>query len=46
MYTTTLYHHQLSLSAQYNNAWNQRYSIAGFRPMPLANWLIGFRLEL
>jgi vitamin B12 transporter len=46
MYTTTLSQHEVQLNAQYNNIWNEHYSVAGFRPMPGANWLAGFKVHI
>jgi len=46
MYTLPLKDHQLQLTAQCNNVWNQHYSVAGFRPMPGINWLGGLKVTL
>jgi iron complex outermembrane receptor protein len=46
MYSTTIRSRRLQLSLQYNNLWNEQYSVAGFRPMPPANWLAGMQLQL
>lgn len=36
----------LQLNAQLNNVWNEQYSVAGYRPMPGANWLLGIVVHL
>ncbi len=46
MYTVAVHHCPVQLNAQYNNIWNEHYSVAGFRPMPGANWLAGFKIQL
>jgi vitamin B12 transporter len=46
MYTLVINGRVFQLNAQYNNAWNAQYSVAGYRPMPMANWLLGLRLDL
>jgi iron complex outermembrane receptor protein len=45
-YTLPLRRHVLRLNAQYNNIWNTHYSVAGYRPMPGANWQAGFNMVL
>lgn len=45
-YTQPLRRHILRINAQYNNVWNTHYSVAGFRPMPGANWQAGFSISL
>jgi vitamin B12 transporter len=45
-YTLPLRRHVLRLNAQYNNIWNTHYSVAGYRPMPGANWMVGFSMVL
>jgi vitamin B12 transporter len=46
LYDMTLGEHNLQLSGQCNNIWNEQYQIVAYRPMPGINWLAGLRLEL
>ncbi len=46
MFTTSVSHHSLQLTAQCNNVWNEQYQVVAFRPMPGTNWLLGFKLGI
>lgn len=45
-YTFDINKIKLQLNAQYNNIYGANYSVAGFRPMPLSNWITGIRITL
>jgi vitamin B12 transporter len=34
---------QPEINIQCNNLWNESYMVAGFRPMPGLNWMLGFK---
>jgi vitamin B12 transporter len=44
MYNTFIHHHQLQLTGQCNNIWNEQYQVVDGRPMPGLNWQLGFRI--
>jgi vitamin B12 transporter len=46
MYRASLGDHNLQLTGQCNNIWNQQYQVVGFRPLPGINWLIGCQLQI
>lgn len=46
LYTKPYRERVLQLSAQLNNVWNEQYSVAGYRPMPGTNWLLGIVVHL
>lgn len=46
LYTKPFRGRILQLSAQVNNVWNEQYSVAGYRPMPGTNWLLGIVAHL
>jgi vitamin B12 transporter len=46
MYNTGIDKHNLQLTAQCNNLWNEQYQVVAGRPMPGINWLAGFRIGI
>ena len=46
MYNTEIYQHNLQLTGQCNNLWNQHYQVVAGRPMPGINWQAGFKIML
>jgi vitamin B12 transporter len=46
MYNTAFSRHDLQLTFQCNNVFNQRYYVVRDRPMPGINWLVGFKLGI
>ena len=46
MFPTQILGMPLQVTCQCNNIWNESYYIAGYRPMPGINWLVGLRLSV
>ncbi len=46
MYTASIGKHQIQLTAQCNNIWNERYAVVAYRPLPGINWLAGVKLNV
>lgn len=46
MYNTSIHKHNVQLTGQCNNIWNQQYEVVSGRPMPGINWLAGFKVSL
>lgn len=44
-YTVLTDRFSIVLNAQCSNAWNARYAVAAFRPMPGRNWLLGAKFS-
>jgi len=46
MYNTSIRKHNIQLTGQCNNIWNQQYEVVSGRPMPGINWLAGFKVSI